>query len=436
MAQSSVYWSSLQKAEMASRVKTEFLHTWKGYRQYAWGHDELNPISKTPRDWYGVSLMMTPVDALDTLIIMGFDQEAKDTRELIATQLNFNQDVDVKAFEISIRLIGGLLSSYQLSGDKRLLAKADDLATRLLPIFESPTGMPYVMVNLKTGKASGTGTNPAEVGSYLLEFGTLSKLTGKPVYYEKAKRAMTELYKRRSPLGLYGLWIDSGTGKWTSDTMSVGSMMDAYIEYTLKCAKLLGDKDCEKMWREAIGPINKYLADESTGGLWYGQANIYTGQRVGQQFGALDAYFPALLALSGDLDRAKKLQDSCYRMWTLHGIEPEGLDYKKMEVTSGGYPLRPEIVESAYYLYTYTHDPKYLDMGKVFFDDLIRYCKTDAAFATMNNVVTHEKADSMESFFFAETMKYFYLLYAPAKKLDFNKIIFNTEAHPLRKSWK
>ena len=164
-------------AEMANRVRQEFLHAWDGYKKYAWGHDQLRPISKGHRDWYRVSLMMTPVDALDTMMLMGLREQADEARELVATKLSFDQDIYVKNFEITIRLLGGLLSSYQLSGDKRLLALAQDLGNRLLPAFESPTGMPYVEVNLKTGKVRNPKTNPAEVGTLLIEFGTLSKLT-------------------------------------------------------------------------------------------------------------------------------------------------------------------------------------------------------------------------------------------------------------------
>ena len=118
---------------------------------------------------------MTPVDALDTMVLMGLTDEAREDRELIDKQLSFDKDIYVKNFEITIRLLGGLLSSYELTGDKRLLELADDLGTRLLPAFNSPTGMPYVFVNLKTGEARGVESNPAEIGSLLIEFGTLQQ---------------------------------------------------------------------------------------------------------------------------------------------------------------------------------------------------------------------------------------------------------------------
>ncbi len=122
-------------------------------------------------------------------------------------------------------------------------------------------------------------------------------------------------------------------------------------------------------------------------------------------------------------------------MWTKHGIEPEEFDYAKMTVGDAGYPLRPEIVESTYYLYQYTADEKYLRMGATFFDDFVKYCRNDVGYAALKSVVTKEKSDSMQSFVFAETFKYYYLLFAPAKTLDFKKIVFNTEAHPIRKTW-
>ena len=226
-SQKSTEVTTREQTEMANRVRQEFLHAWNGYKQYAWGHDELKPLSKSYRDWYGASLYVTPVDALDTMILMGLDDEAAKTREFIAKNLSFDQDISVKNFEISIRMLGGLLSSYQLTDDKRLLALAEDLGNRLLPVFNSPTGMPYVNVNLKTGAVSGEETNPAEVGTLLIEFGTLSKLVGKPIYYDKAKHALVELYNRRSPIGLVGSGINIRTGAWTDETSHIGGGIDS-----------------------------------------------------------------------------------------------------------------------------------------------------------------------------------------------------------------
>ncbi|HEY0461357.1 MAG TPA: glycoside hydrolase family 47 protein [Pyrinomonadaceae bacterium] len=426
----------IDKKQLAAQVKAEFLHAWNGYKKYAWGRDDLKPLSKSYRNWYEPeTLLMTPVDSLDSLYLLGFKQEADATRKYITDNLAFDKDIYVQNFEITIRILGGLLSAYQMTNDKKLLALADDLGTRLLPVFDSPTGLPYRYVNLKTGKTKGEVSNPAETGTLLIEFGTLSKLTNKPVFYEKAKRALVETYNRRSAIGLVGTNINIETGKWTNPDSHVSAEIDSYYEYLLKCAILFDDADCRKMWQESISAINKYYADEVRGELWYGHADMNTGKRTATVYGALDAFFPAILALSGDLDRAKKLQDSGFKMWTRHGIEPEEFDYQKQEVVSGGYPLRPEIVESTYYLYHYTREEKYLEMGKTFFDDLKKYCKTDVAYTGLKDVVTKEKNDYMHSFFFAETLKYYYLLFAPPKTLNFKKTIFNTEAHPIRKTW-
>jgi ER degradation enhancer, mannosidase alpha-like 2 len=421
--------------QVAACVRTEFLHAWNSYERYAWGHDALRPLSKTPHDWYGQSLLMTPVDALDTLILMNLDAEAAKAKALILGNLSFDRNIYVKNFEITIRLLGGLLSSYQLTDDKRLLRLAEDLGNRLLPAFNSPTGLPYVYVNLRTGQVRDPVTNPAETGTLLLEFGALSKLTGKSVFYDKAKRALIETYKRRSPLGLVGQSINVETGAWTDTDSHISGGIDSFYEYLWKCWLLFGDKECRDMWNASIPAINKYLADDIRGELWYGHVDMQTGRRTETTYGALDAFFPALLALSGDLERARRLQASSFKMWNLYDIEPEILDYRTMRVISGTYHLRPEIVESTYYLYHFTRDPQYRQMGEKLFNDFAKYCRTDAGYAALADVITKQQRDEMESFVLAETFKYFYLLFAPPRTLEFNQVVFNTEAHPLRRTW-
>ena len=454
----------------AAEVRAEFLHTWNGYKKYCWGHDDLKPLTKTCHDWYAEPLLMTPVDALDTMILMGLRDEANTTREYIATHLSFDKDISVQNFEITIRLLGGLLSSYELTGDKRLLRLAEDLGNRLLPVFNSPTGLPYRYVNLKTGKVRGEVTNPAEAGTLLIEFGTLARLTHKQIFYDKPKRALVEIYNRRSPIGLVGTWINVETGQWTDTDSHISGAIDSYYEYLLKCAILFGDKDFRRMWNESIVAINKYLADEITRPstvlpgstpqteLWYGHANMNSGKRAVTTYGALDAFFPAVLVLTGDYNRARDLQASSFNMWNRYGIEPEEFDYQKNEVVHAGYPLRPEIIESTYYLYFHAAAEEarllrnkgrfrpdveavlwknatelYLIGGEQMWRDFVKYCRTDEGYASLKSVVTKEKSDSMQSFLFAETFKYFYLLFAPSKTLDFDQVIFNTEAHPVRR---
>jgi mannosidase alpha-like ER degradation enhancer 2 len=426
----------IDRKALATRVRAEILHAWRGYDRLARGHDEAKPVSRTAKDWYGDgnSLLMTPVDALDTLLLAGCTEEADSARATIAERLSFDRDVPVKNFEVTIRLLGGLLSAHEMTGDARLLALAEDLGHRLLPAFDSPTGMPWMYVNLATGKTSGAVSNPAEIGTLVLEFGTLAKLTGKPVYFEKAKRALTELHARRAKTGLVGEEIDVTTGEWKSRTSHVGGGIDSYYEYLEKCALLFGDRDCAAMYRDSIDAANRWLAGEAGGRLWYGEADMGTGRRTATTYGALHAFLPAVFVLAGDVSRARRLQDSGFAMWRLHGVEPEEVDWGggRLRVTNPAYPLRPEIVESAFYLWRRTKDPKYLEMGRTFFEDLVRCCRTDDGYTVLKNVVTKEKGDLMPSYFLAETLKYLYLIFAPDETLDLDRVVLNTEAHPFR----
>jgi mannosidase alpha-like ER degradation enhancer 2 len=160
-----------------------------------------------------------------------------------------------------------------------------------------------------------------------------------------------------------------------------------------------------------------------------------TGKRYLQRWGGLEAFFPGLLAYSGDIARAKPIQESNFFMWTRNGIEPEAYNYAADTILYNGYPLRPEIMESAYYLYTLTGDTIYQHQGRVIFESLKKYCRTEHGYAELENVITKEQSDMMESFFLAETLKYLYLLFAPQGTIDLKTTVFNTEAHPIKKTW-
>jgi mannosidase alpha-like ER degradation enhancer 2 len=424
------------QADRAAAVREAFVHAWRGYERYAWGHDQLLPLTKRGRDWYPVSLVMTPLDAYDTMLLMGLTSDAARAKALVLDSLSFDRDFPVQVFEITIRMLGGLITAYQMDGDPRFLALAEDLGGRLLPAFGSPTGMPYRYVNLRTGAVSGPVSNPAEIGTLMLEFGTLSKLTGDARYYDAAKHAVVTLFAHRSAIGLVGSTIDVETGAWRNHDSHVSGGIDSYYEYLLKAWRLFDDPDFRDMWEASVASANRYLADERSTGFWYGHADMETGERTATRFGALDAFLPAVLALGGDIPRAERLMESVFRMWTTFGIEPEQLDYVTMDPVSPGYVLRPEAIESAYYLFRLTGDPRYRDMGAVMVDSLLTYTRTETAFAALRSVVTKERRDDMESFFLAETLKYAYLLFAPPETLDFDAIIFNTEAHPIRRTWK
>lgn len=420
------------RVQLAERVKIEFLHAWNGYKTHAWGHDDLKPLSKSFRDWYGESLLMTPVDAFSTMKVMKLEEQAEEVKRLILKNLSFDKPLDVQLFEVNIRLLGGLLSAYQLDGDERFLSLASDLANRLLPAFNSPTGLPYRYVNLVSGSTRDPSNNPAEIGTLLLEWGTLSKHSGNKAYYDKVKNAVRALFDKRSDIDLVGTIINVETGNWENMESHIGARIDSYYEYLLKGALMFDDDELRRMWKTSIRAVNEYLPEQTESGFWYGRVDMRTGARTGTLFGSLEAFFPAVLALGGDRERAVALQESCYKMWMLYGIEAELIDYSKMEVVYDGYVLRPENIESAYYLYHVTEDPGYIEMGKQYFESLVAHCRNDVAYSTLSSVKSKEQLDEMPSFFLAETLKYCYMLFAPEETVNWDDTLFNTEAHPLK----
>ena len=186
------------------------------------------------------------------------------------------------------------------------------------------------------------------------------------------------------------------------------------------------------MWKPSIAAANRYLADEVDGALWYGYADMRTGKRTHTTFGALDAFFPALLALSGDVPRAARLQDSSFGMWngstasSPRSTTIAAIDHRIRVMHCGPRSSSRRITS------TTTRTMRNISRwAATMFRDFVRWCRTDAGYAALSDVVAKTKKDRMESFVFAETFKYYYLLFAP-QAIDFDAVTFNTEAHPLR----
>lgn len=427
--------SKKEQKEYAERVKTAFKKGWKAYKDYGWGDDAVNPIKRGSHNWYEESLLMTPIDAFSTMYLMGLEDEMEENKALIFEKMDFDKDFEIQQFEIAIRILGGLISSYQLDGDPRFLELAKDLGDRMLPVFDTPTGIPYRLVNLRTGKISGNVTNPCEVGSMMLEYGMLSKLTGDDRYYNACKRGVVSLFEKRGETDLVGSGVNCDTGEWTDTRAHIRGGIDAYYEYLLKAYLLFGDEDFKDMWIVCRDAVNKHLEHEVESGYWIGCVDMNSGERLDTYFGALDCFWNGCLVLDGDLIRAEKLQKSIYKMWNLHDIEPESIDYVKMEAVSKYYMIRPEAIESTYYVWRATGDDKYYEQGKHMFESIEKYCQVENGYVQIQDVTTKEHWDTLESFFFAETMKYCYLFFAPKGTFDFSEYVLNTEAHPFRNSW-
>ncbi len=425
----------LPENELSREVVSETLRSWEAYKKYAWGHDVLAPLSQSHKDWYSEPLYISPIDAYSTLSLMGLEKEAKEIENYVVDSLDFNIDIEAKIFEVNIRILGGLLSMYELSGNDLVLEKARDFADRMLPAFNTKTGIPTYWVNLKTGAVKGDTVNVAEAASYTFEMGILSYYTKDPKYYQAGKKATLAIYERRSKIGLIGDLIDVQSGEWVSEQSHICAGVDSYYEYLYKSYVLFGDPELGRIWDESIENIHKYLAETHDNKLWYARVDMHTGKAVSSVITLYDAFFPAILSLSGDMERAGKLQHSWDWLWNKYGLEPMVYDYKKATPNYPAYDLNPEIIESAYYLYHFSGDSTYYNMNVQYWSDVKKYCRTDVAFTSVANVENMEQKDYMPTFFFAETLKYFYLTFSYGDhNFDFDAHLFNTEAHPFRRA--
>ncbi len=423
-----------KQTDLSEEVKKETQRTWQAYQKYAWGYDVLLPISKSAENWYDKPLYISPIDAYSTLKVMRLDDDANRIERYVADSINFDKDIYVKVFEVNIRVLGGLLAMYQYTGNERILSQAKDFGDRLLPAFSSVTGMPYYWVNLKTGAVKGDTINVAEAGTYTFEMGILSYYTKNPVYYQAAKKATLAVYNRRSKLGLVGEVINVETGEWIDKTSHICACIDSYYEYMYKTWVMFGDPQIKSIWDESIKSVNTYLPEEKDSLLWYGRVDMDTGERTGNVVTLYDAFFPAILALSGDTPSAEHYQKTWNWLWNQNGLEPMAYDYSNREITYPVYDLNPEIIESAFYLYHFTGKEVYRNMATKYWDDIKKYCRTDVAFTAIENVETKEKRDYMATYFLAETLKYFYLVFLENPEVNPDDYVFSTEAHNFKKA--
>jgi hypothetical protein len=415
---------------IAEDVKSETLRAWNAYVKYAWGHDELKPLSKHYSDWYVQSLGINLIDAYSTLKIMGDDRESKRIELYVADSISFDKNIFVKTFEVNIRILGGLLSMYELSKNQKILVKAEEFANRILPAFNSPSGLPYYFVNLKTGTTRGDTICAAEAGSYLLEMGILSYYTNNPKYYQIAKKSSRTIYENRTNIGLIGQNYNVLSGRSIDSISQVGCYVDSYYEYLYKGWLLFHDKELKAMWDSSITAINQYISFNDGGNLWYGIVNSVNGTLLSSNVTLWDAYFPALLQYSGDALRARKAYNSWHSLWKQNGLLPMEYDFKSNRITNNRYYLNPELIESTYYLWYFTNDQIFMDHLKEYYLNLKEYCRTDIAYTTIEDVRTKTKSDQLPTFFFAEVMKYFYLAFSQNPTVNLGTHIFTTEAHP------
>ncbi|KAI9244605.1 glycoside hydrolase [Helicostylum pulchrum] len=434
-----------------------FDHGWNNYYQHAFPEDELNPFECNGRgsdkanpsninvnDVLG-DYSLTLVDTLDTLAIMGTQEQFEEAVNRVIETVSFSQDNKVQVFELNIRALGGLLSAHMLATDTtfnhtikgyngQLLDMARNLADRLMPAFKSSrTGIPFPRVNLRKGvpPTETTETCTAGAGSLILEFGVLSRLTGDPTYENAAKRALKAVWSRRSNINLLGNVIDIQTGNWIHTASSTGAGIDSVFEYMLKAYVLFGEEEYKDMFDQAYKALMLYVRD--TSGYLYRNVHMSTGSLMSYWIDSLSAFFAGLQVLEGDIDAAIKSHLVYYNIWKKYHAIPERFDFYHKGVDLPYYPLRPEFIESTYHLYQATKDPFYLRVGEMVVEDLNNRTRVPCGFASIGDVQTGRLEDRMESFMLSETLKYLYLLFDTdnsVNKMDSN-FIFTTEGHIL-----
>ncbi|KRK07021.1 mannosyl-oligosaccharide alpha-1,2-mannosidase IA isoform X2 [Drosophila yakuba] len=447
--------------ERRQKVKEMMEHAWHNYKLYAWGKNELRPLSQRPHSasiFGSYDLGATIVDGLDTLYIMGLEKEYREGRDWIERKFSLdNISAELSVFETNIRFVGGMLTLYAFTGDPLYKEKAQHVADKLLPAFQTPTGIPYALVNTKTGVAknygwaSGGSSILSEFGTLHLEFAYLSDITGNPLYRERVQTIRQVLKEIEKPKGLYPNFLNPKTGKWGQLHMSLGALGDSYYEYLLKAWLQSGqtDEEAREMYDEAMLAILDKMVRTSPGGLTY--VSDLKFDRLEHKMDHLACFSGGLFALGAAtrqndytdkyMEVGKGITNTCHESYirapTQLGPEAfrfsEAVEARALRSQEKYYILRPETFESYFVLWRLTHDQKYRDWGWEAVLALEKHCRTAHGYCGLRNVYQQEpqKDDVQQSFFLAETLKYLYLLFSDDSVLPLDEWVFNTEAHPL-----
>eukprot|EP01083_Nonionella_stella_P125911 380889_1 len=465
--------SHTERAEASDLAREMFLHGFNNYMDNAFPEDELLPLSCSGRRSYG-DYSLTLLDSLDALVVFGEAEQFKESVRWISHHLNFDVDINVSVFETNIRLLGALLSAHLLAlpsspaGDEFVVPEYDgelaglavDLGERMLKAFDTETGLPFGTVNLRHGVPEGETSIvcTACAGSFMLEFGYLSRISGRPEFEHAARRATRALFDRRMGGGMYGTHICSKTGAWMDTEYSVGNYIDSYFEYLLKSYIAFGYEDSWEMFEVTVEDAfnNLYSGDgwwpSKVGGDKFGYEdswemfevtvedafnNLYSGDgwwpsKVGgDKFDTFAGYWAGVLALSGELGAAEEFTENLMSIQDELEFIPELYNFREREVVNGreGYPLRPEYAEALFYAFTSTGSELYEKAALKLLRSINEHCRTECGFAALSSVQSKQKEDLMDSFFLSETLKYLYLIFADNHWAVTDNVIFNTEAH-------
>ena len=424
---------------IARQVRDEFVHAWNGYKRFAWGHDEVRPVSGTASDFFipGHSIGLSIIEALDTLYVMELDDELKLCVDWLRTHIDFDIDGSMQMFEAVIRVVAGLTSGYFATGERFMLDGARELADRLLVCFtKSPSGAPYRFANLRTGEVSDPKSNLAEIGSNVMEFGTLSRLTGDPKYVAASMKAYRAVIDKRSALDLMGTNFDveAGTFIGTEDD-APDEPADSFFEYLWGGWKLLGDPQLRDWYHTLNGALLKYHPTHVGGRLWFRPVDYRTGAPTGStQITELSAFYAELVARGGDRATGSAFYDSWTAVAEKYELIPEVIDFSDLAIVSPVYAFRPEYVNAAFDLWFLTHGQKYRATAYAHFKAVRANCRVANGYTTVKDIRTRPMTlgDHFPAYSFSENFKYLYLMFADSPRFDGREYALNTEGKILR----
>ena len=425
-------------AAVAAQVRDEFLHAWNAYKRFAWGADEVLPISGKPKNFFvpSHSFGLSIIEAMDTLYIMGLDDELALCVNWLRSNLHFDVDANVQMFEAVIRMVAGLLTGYYITGEKFMLDGARDLADRLLVCFtKSPSGAPYRYANLRTGAVSDPKSNLAEIGSNVLEFGDLSRLTGDPKYLSASMKAFETVINKRSKLDLLGTNFDVEKGEFIgTDDVAPDEPVDSFYEYLWGGWQMLGIAQCRQWYELLTAAVLKYKVARIGGSLWFKTVDYTTGLPTGDASSSeLAAFYAELVSKGGNREVGEAFYDSWTRALDKYQLIPEVIFYPDLSIIDPRYWMRPEYPNSSFDLWFLTRNEKYRQTAYRYFTSLRKYCRTQNGYTVLEDVRMMQQGDYFPAYAFSENFKYLYCMFAgTTDRFDGSKYYLNTEGKALR----
>jgi len=446
-------------SSQADVVRDALRHLWKGYRAAAWGSDEVRPVSGQPGGKWG-DVGMSILDTMDTLWLADLHNEFDEGQKwLTSMRLDGKHNgYHTSFFEMTIRGLGGLLSTYALTGRPIFLEKAQEFGSHLVQAFPQKEqsnkhlAWPAAYLDIRNPSdqevaASWLGKSIlADVGSNLLEFTYLSEASGDPRYKAAAESNEAELVSlaEKTQQHLPPKFLDPRSHKFVTNEVSVGAFGDSYFEYLLKGYIQSGRTEHRLLveWKKAMQEMRTSLVRTSKGGYTY-----IAVQRQSDVMDHLSCFMGGLLALASHVVPKKDKEDwwlpvgteitrTCYEMYhqSPSGLAPESSAIgQKVEPVEKGYRVRPETLESLFYLYRITGNETYRQWSSEIFNAINKHTRTKFGFASVRDVTRVPVAleDSQEKFVGAETLKYALLVHLPSTVLPMDRFVLNTEAHPM-----